>query len=146
MAIGKILRTNHTFRIMSATALSLKNILEPAKGKDRLPVLTKLCALPSFWGEPDELIYLEETRRLAHEIGTEDEQARAIFLLGKFHLRKARFDLATDGFNEALKLYESTANIRGKAECKINLGIIDNARSSYDKALSAGIESEMYSE
>ena len=146
LAIGKILRTNHTFRIMSATALSLKNILEPAKGKDRLPVLTKLCALPSFWGEPDELIYLEETRRLAHEIGTEDEQARAIFLLGKFHLRKARFDLATDGFNEALKLYESTANIRGKAECKINLGIIDNARSSYDKALSAGIESEMYSE
>ena len=61
-------------------------------------------------------------------------------------MRKARFGLATDGFNEALKLYENTANIRGKAECKINLGVIDNARSSYDKALSAGIESEAYSE
>ena len=129
---------------MSSTTISLKNILEPAKGKDRLPVLTKLCALPSFWGEADELFYLDEARKLAGETGTADERAKAIFLLGKYYIRKANYNRAIELFHEAGSVYNETSNVRGKVECSVQLGIIDNARSLYDKALAAGTEAEIY--
>ena len=127
--------TNDIFKIMSTTAGSLKSILQPAKGKERLPLLLKLGDLPSFWGEQDELPHLEEARNTAQTTGTSDERAKTTYLLGRYYMRKANYDIAASHFKEAFKLYADNNNVRGKIDCELRLSDIDNIHGLFVDAL-----------
>jgi len=120
---------------MSTTAISIKTILQPAKGKERFPILLKLCDLHSFWGEPDELAFLEETLQLANENGSTDEKARAAYLLGKYYVRKADYEQAGVFLRDAFQIYTEQQNVRGKVDCLVQLATIDNYRSLFETAL-----------
>lgn len=126
---------------MSISASSLKHILQPAKGKERLSVLLKLCDLPSYWGEQDELLLLQEAGKLSIELGSPEERAKTVYLSAKYYSRKAQFPLAVELFNEALQLNVATGNKRGVVDCKIELGLIENSRSFFENALILSQES-----
>ena len=122
---------------MSTTAGSLKSILQPAKGKERLLLLLKLCELPSFWGEPDELSHLEESRQIAFTNGSADERAKITYLLGRYYMRKANYNQSAEFFNQALNLYSESNNLRGKIDCEIRISEIDSIRGLFENALRA---------
>ncbi len=134
-AITRSQITNDIFKFMSTTTGSLKSILQPAKGKDRLQLLLKLCDLPSFWGEADELPHLEEARQTAASIAGTDEQARTVYLLARYYMRKANYEHASGLFIEAMRLYDNNHNTRGKIDCQVRLSAIDNHRSQFETAL-----------
>lgn len=125
---------------MSTPAALVKNILQPAKGKDRLPLLLKICDMPSYWGEQDELQHLQEANEIAHDKGSADEHARTIYMLGKYCLRKASYLQADTHFSEALQLYTETGNKYGIVDCKAKLSAVNNYRSLFENALQTGEE------
>ena len=120
---------------MSTTTSSLKNILKPATGPERLPVLLKLCELPSYWGDPDEHALLQEAQQIAFKEGNNDDQARTLYLLGRYFLRKTSYAEAEELFSKALNLYTLNQNKRGQVDCKVQISFIENERSHFENAL-----------
>ena len=120
---------------MSTTAVSLKSILHPTTGKERFTLLLKLCDLHSFWGEQDELSFLQEANETAQISGTSEEKARIQFLLGKYYERKANYEQARTFFDTALGIYTELQNIRGRVDCLVQIATIESARSFFDEAL-----------
>lgn len=126
---------------MGSSVSSLKTILQPAKGKERLLLLLKLCGMPSYWGDQDELVHLQEAQQLTGPNGTIEEQAKTAYLLGEYNLRKALYEQANHFFSEALRLYTNSENKRGQADCYAKTGAVENGRSFFENALQTSQQS-----
>jgi tetratricopeptide (TPR) repeat protein len=81
-------------------------------------------------------LYLELSYYYIKKSGNKNEIAAALNRLGLIYESKSKFDIATEYYYKALKIYESTSYLKGQAEILNNLGAISEAIGNTEVALS----------
>lgn len=89
-----------------------------------------------FRGDLDSaFIFLELSYHYIQKSGNKNEIAAALNRLGLVYESKSEYDVATEYYYKALKIYESTNYLKGKAEILNNLGVISDAIGQKKEAL-----------
>lgn len=89
-----------------------------------------------FQGNLDSaLVYLEMSYHAILKSRNKNEIAAALNRLGLINESKSNYGIAADYYYKALKIYEETGYVKGKAEILNNLGVISDAMGQMSDAL-----------
>ncbi len=120
---------------------SLKNNLRNLDGDEKLDVIEKIYTEYQK-SEPDSALrYAYAFLQMANELEDSTEIGRALNFIGSNFQSRGEYDTCRYFYKNALDIYESIKNEKGKAMTLSNLGVLHRKTGNFDQALEYQLQS-----
>ncbi len=120
---------------------SLKNNLRDVESDKKLGVIEKIYTEYQK-SEPDSALrYAYKYLQMANEVEDSAEIGRALNFIGSHYQVRGEYDTCKYFYNNALDIYESIKNNKGKAMTLSNLGVLHRKAGNFDQALDYQLQS-----
>lgn len=84
----------------------------------------------------DSAVYfIEQSTELSKQLNYHYGIARSQYLYGKYYLRKDNYPKSSESFLRALNLFMANKDVRGVADCYLQLGLIAYINNNYQEAI-----------